>query len=263
MDADLALIEGFLPADRRQKLMLFEALMHEIRQSGFHSSDSRVGQAKLIWWGEELSRLDAAGGSHPLIRALLGLGAPNAVAAPLWQGLISGALAQLDSEPALDFEQRAQQLSILSVAETEIRLRLSGVQVPDTPSGLPQAWMWIALWLWRMPEQSGLRDWLLPINTLAAARCTRDALETRPLGEDACRLVRLMSTTVASGLRSSAAEIIPGDLLGSARHALALQAVHRLQGQPQLLFSAREKIRPLQRLWATWRTARRQRLRQD
>ena len=60
----------FLPSDRRRAITALYAFCREVDDVVDEIREASVARAKLAWWREEISRLEAGSPQHPVTRAL-------------------------------------------------------------------------------------------------------------------------------------------------------------------------------------------------
>lgn len=103
-EPEMALAEVFCPMEQRPRFRAWGALVTELREAVFELSDPRVTAVKAPWWAEELLRMDAGLGRHPLAADLAG------AAGTPWRELAGAVLRQVqaDTRPADPAQALAQ-----------------------------------------------------------------------------------------------------------------------------------------------------------
>lgn len=75
-EPEMAIAEVFVPAADKPRFRAWGALLHELRETLFELSDTRVSDVKTAWWAEELIGIEQGRARHPLTAALAGTHAP-------------------------------------------------------------------------------------------------------------------------------------------------------------------------------------------
>ncbi len=117
--------QPFLPAPRRDALLIFGALEHELITATYGISDPQVAAAKLNWWGEELAGATVSGGRHPLIKALFADDDIRAIDPALWLAPVSAGLVRQDQSTAPDFATQLERTQAFHGAIAALETRIT------------------------------------------------------------------------------------------------------------------------------------------
>ena len=70
-EPEMAIAEVFVPVAEKQRYRAWGALLHELRETLFELSDTRVADVKTAWWADELIGVGQGRARHPLTAALI------------------------------------------------------------------------------------------------------------------------------------------------------------------------------------------------
>lgn len=95
--------QSFLRDSRRDTMLAFAALEHELVAATYGIAEPEVALTKLNWWGEELGGAAASGGRHPLVKTLFADASVRAIDPALWMAPVMAALTRQSQATAADF----------------------------------------------------------------------------------------------------------------------------------------------------------------
>jgi hypothetical protein len=162
----MALAEVFCPQPLRPRFGAWGALLTELREAAFESSDPRIAAVKAPWWAEELLRFGQGQGRHPLAEDLSAPDLP-------WRELAGALLGQVQSgaRPA-DPGQALAQVQPFAEAVAAVESRLFAAPVPSDPRAVA-----VHLLLGRLPRGLGDEDRArVPMSLLARHGITGEQL---------------------------------------------------------------------------------------
>lgn len=147
--------EVFVPPAQRPVALAWATLQQELTDAAWGGSDARPGEAKLLWWQEELQGWALGRRRHPLGASLQRLPAP-------WSGLAAALPSLRDSrERPTDAAEAVSQLIPLATAAVAIEQALfAGMQADASAVRLV-----VATWLQTRLARDGAAA--VPINALA------------------------------------------------------------------------------------------------
>lgn len=90
----------FCPTSGRRLAALWGAVCNELDEAVFDLTDAAVAQAKLAWWGEELTHAAQGEAQHPLTRAFHAGGAASRIASLRWAELVHAGLRLVADDAA-------------------------------------------------------------------------------------------------------------------------------------------------------------------
>ena len=155
-----SLAEVFVPQGQRPVALAWAALQQELTDAAWGGSDARPGEAKLLWWQEELIGWSSGRRRHPLGEALQRQRAP-------WAELAAALPTLRDSrERPADAAEAFGRLLPLATAAVSIEQALFAGGAP----GEPPARLLAATWL----QARLARDGALAAPLSALARHPRD-----------------------------------------------------------------------------------------
>lgn len=126
------LVERFVPADMRARAEAWEALQFEWQEAAWGGADARPGEAKLLWWAEELTGWSRGLRRHPLGALLQREAAP-------WSEIARVLPSLADRNPPADAMSAWSSLAPLAavLAAADVAL-LGGRREPRGPAA---AWL--------------------------------------------------------------------------------------------------------------------------
>lgn len=221
-----AVAEVFVPAAHRPVALAWAALQQELADAAWGGSDASPGQAKLLWWQEELQGWTLGRRRHPLGTELQRLGAP-------WEDLAAALPTLRDSrERPADPDEAFAQLQAPATAAAAIERVLFGGRPVEAATVRLVAASWLQARLARDAAAA------VPLSALAGVDRNRDPSH-RGLDAGAAWRVELLRQWPAAGEATR-----PRRLWAAlARARLARGDA----GQPLAAWPA---------LWAAWRAAR-------
>ena len=149
--------EVFVPRAQRAVALAWASLQQELTDAAWDGSDARPGEAKLLWWREELQGWALGRRRHPLGILLQHLPAPWAVLAAALPTL------RASRERPRDASEAFSQLLPLATAAASIEQALfAGTQADASAARLV-----IATWLQARLARDGVAA--VPLNVLALA----------------------------------------------------------------------------------------------
>lgn len=195
------LAEVFLPAAERPVALAWAALQQELLDAAWGGEDARPGEAKLLWWQEELLGWSQGGRRHPLGQVLQRLPAPWAT--------LGRSLARLPAsrERAQHASEAFALLDPVASAAAEVEAALFGGAGPSSATVTAN---WLAA---RALQADGSA---VPLQTLARAGQGAAAVEWRrelagrwPIPDGAARVRRLWSVLARARLLRPAGDPPP------------------------------------------------------
>jgi phytoene synthase len=123
------------PEPVRGDLLALYAFHLEIAQIPDQIRESQLGEIRLAWWREALSRALAGGSAdHPVLKPLAAAASAHALSPALLDGMIAARSFDLAREPMLDSE--ALRAYLLATAGAVFHL---GAQIAGAPDGASEA----------------------------------------------------------------------------------------------------------------------------
>lgn len=114
----------FLRDTRRDIMLAFGALEHELASATYGIAEPEVAITKLNWWGEELGGAAASGGRHPLVKTLFADPAVRDIDPTLWLTPVMAALARQDQATAPDFATQLERTEAFHGALATLETRI-------------------------------------------------------------------------------------------------------------------------------------------
>lgn len=255
----------FVAESERRAQSAFACLVYELEHAAFGIREAQPAAIKLQWWGEELARAAKHEARHPLTQALSDHPCFAAIPLAQWYGVIGGALAQRDPEPAADGQALLDQYAQLYAPLGVIDAQLFGGDARTTARALSLARA--------LRETASLSDTLrdgklpLPLDLLARHRLARgDLAETsaarsgalsewlRRLAGEMLDLLNVLEATAGVGKAG------PGVLRSAMIAADSKRALQAAQASdPLAAINAALARLSISVVWAAWRAARRSR----
>lgn len=121
---DLALAIPYLDADRRDALVALAAIEQKWRDDVIGVTATHVLEAKLGWWGEEMTLARRGESRHPLSAALFALPTAKTLPDTLWLAVIDAAVRRRDTPPVGDFAAQVQAVAPFPAAQAALETAL-------------------------------------------------------------------------------------------------------------------------------------------
>lgn len=252
----------FLPAPARAAAVTLRAFWLEVREINDECSEPDIARFKLAWWTEEIREVFAGHPRHPIGCALAPVVIEHRLSEETFLGIV-GALAHHADISGYPTFEALHAYGNRSRGQLEALLaRTSGCHAPAvlaqvaTLGGLVE----LALRIRDCGIDARRGRVYLPQEDLDRFAVTTADLRSGKDGEAVCALLRFTAARLATQVEQALRGLSPPDgsllaLVASAHATRALLA--RIVADPARVLHARLRIKPLQQLWMTWRTARR------
>jgi phytoene synthase len=255
---ELALALPYLDPAEHDALTALACIEQQWLDAVYGIGESRVAEAKLAWWAEEIARARHDDARHPLGVALFALPRARALPESLWSAPLTAGMARREASPAADFAQQLHAAETFHAALARLENAIwfgAGTEAARATRLSVLGHLLDAL----SRFDTGAAD-ALPMNLLARHALDRNALATESTARDAA--VRDQLSQLQSAHADAASLPGPVTLFRSLAANADLARLRRALRARRPLAALAVPAHPGPAMaWQAWRAARR--LRRD
>ena len=257
----------FLPTDRRRAITALYAFCREVDDVVDEIREATVARAKLAWWREEITRLEAGTPQHPVTRALAPHMAAFSLGCPQLREIVDGMQMDLDQNRYLDYEGLQLYCHRVAGVVGILAASIFGASHPDTLRYAAKLGLAFQLTniIRDVREDANLGRIYLPLSELQQFGVSvHDVLSVRPSPGFAA-LMQFQHARAVEAYREALA-LLPDIDRSRQRPGLIMASIYatllsEIERDGLRVLTHRTSLPPARKLWLAWRTWRTGRVR--
>ncbi len=249
----------FLPAPRRAAITAFYAFCREVDDVVDETHDMGVARTKLAWWQSEVAKAYAGQPTHPVMQALIPLGAAHGIEQRHLQAVIEGCQMDLEQTRYLDYPGLQRYCHLVAGIVGEVAARIFGqtqTQTTQYAHTLGQALQLTNII--RDVGEDALRGRIyLPVNELQQFDVKAHEILSRTYSDRFTALMQFQAQR-AHRLYDEALALLPDADRRAQKPGLMMASIYRTllreieRDNFQVLHQS-VRLTPLRKMWLAWK----------